>query len=290
MLSAKKPRKCSKTCNLSPDVLADTPRPGIRWALGVEYDGNGFCGWQRQLGQASVQQSLEEALSRLAGTAIPVTVAGRTDTGVHALCQVVHFDAPVQRSAESWLRATNTYLPDGVAVRWAQPVAAHFHARFSATARRYRYVILNRREKSALWRNHSAWVYSPLAIEPMQVAADLLLGTHDFSAFRASSCQANNPVRSLHRLTVSQRGDLISIDAEANGFLHHMVRNLAGVLIAIGRGDQSPQWAAEVLASRDRCQAGVTAPPGGLYFVAPRYPDEFALPVDAVDPGFLTGT
>lgn len=271
------------------DVPADDPRPGIRWALGIEYDGNGFCGWQRQCGQPSVQQSLEEALSRLAQTPITVTVAGRTDTGVHALCQVVHFDAPVLRSAESWVRATNTYLPDGVAVRWAQPVPAHFHARFSATARRYRYVIVNRREKSALWRHHTAWVYSHLDIELMQAAADLLLGTHDFSAFRASSCQAKNPVRHLQRLSLTQRGELIAIDAEANGFLHHMVRNLAGVLITIGRGDQPPSWAAAVLATRDRCQASITAPPGGLYFVAPRYPDAFALPVDAVDAGFLTG-
>ncbi|MFA7496841.1 MAG: tRNA pseudouridine(38-40) synthase TruA [Acidithiobacillus sp.] len=275
--------------DLTLEISVVSPRPGVRWALGVEYDGNGFCGWQRQLGQPSVQQSLEDALSRLANAPVTVIVAGRTDTGVHALCQVVHFDAPVQRSAQSWLRATNTYLPEGVALRWVQPVPEHFHARFSATARRYRYVILNRRDKSALWRHHTAWVYSPLQIAPMQAAAKMLLGTHDFSAFRASSCQANSPVRTLYHLELRQRGDLIAIDAEANGFLHHMVRNLAGVLIAIGRGDYPPEWAAAVLASRDRCQAGITAPPGGLYFVAPRYPAEFALPVDAMDAGFLIG-
>ncbi|MHB8980423.1 MAG: tRNA pseudouridine(38-40) synthase TruA [Acidithiobacillus ferrooxidans] len=262
---------------------------GTRWALGLEYDGNGFCGWQRQLDQDSVQGVVEAALSRVAQCPISVVVAGRTDTGVHALCQVVHFDSPVVRRPEAWVRGANTALPAGVALRWARVVPDSFHARFSATARRYRYVILNRREKSALWRNHTAWIYSPLDVEAMQAAAQTLLGTHDFSAFRASACQAKSPVRNLCQLRVVRRGDLIAVDAEANGFLHHMVRNLVGVLIAIGKADRPVDWAAEVLASRDRCRAGVTAPPGGLYFVAPRYPAEFGLPVDAMDAGFLMG-
>ncbi|AEM48314.1 tRNA pseudouridine synthase A [Acidithiobacillus ferrivorans SS3] len=265
------------------------PMSGTRWALGLEYDGHGFCGWQRQLDQESVQGVLETALSRVAQCPISVIVAGRTDTGVHALCQVVHFVSPVVRPPEAWVRGANTCLPKGVALRWAKAVPDHFHARFSAMARRYRYMILNQREKSALWRNHTAWVYRPLDVQAMQVAAQTLLGTHDFSAFRASACQAKSPIRDLCRLQVTRRGDLIAVDAEANGFLHHMVRNLAGVLIAIGKGDRPVGWAAEVLASCDRCQAGVTAPPGGLYFVAPRYPAEFGLPVDAVDAGFLIG-
>ncbi len=263
------------------------PMSGTRWALGLEYDGHGFCGWQRQSDQESVQGVLETALSHVAQCPITVIVAGRTDTGVHALCQVVHFDSPVVRPPEAWVRGANTCLPKGVALRWAQAVPDHFHARFSAMARRYRYMILNQREKPALWRNHTAWIYRPLDVQAMQVAAQTLLGTHDFSAFRASACQAKSPIRDLCRLQVTRRGDLIAIDAEANGFLHHMVRNLAGVLIAVGKGDRPVGWAAEVLASCDRCQAGVTAPPGGLYFVAPRYPAEFGLPVDAVDAGFL---
>ncbi len=265
------------------------PRSGTRWALGLEYDGNGFCGWQRQLDQESVQGVLETALSRVAQCPVTVIVAGRTDTGVHALCQVVHFDSPVVRPPAAWVRGANTFLPKGVALRWARIVPDRFHARFSATARRYRYVILNRREKSALWRNHTAWIYSPLDVQAMQAAAQTLVGIHDFSAFRASACQAKSPIRNLCQLQVTRRGELIAIDAEANGFLHHMVRNLAGVLIAIGSGERPVGWAVEVLASRDRCQAGVTAPPGGLYFVAPRYPAEFGLPVDAVDAGFLMG-
>ena len=263
--------------------------PGTRWALGLEYDGNGFCGWQRQPGRDSVQEVLETALGRVAQHPVTVVVAGRTDTGVHALCQVVHFDSPAQRSPEAWVRGGNTYLPPGVAIRWARIVPGDFHARFSATARRYRYVILNRRVRPALWRNHTAWICRPLDVLAMQAAARSLRGTHDFSAFRASACQAKSPVRDLCQLRVTRRGDLIAVDAEANGFLHHMVRNLAGVLIAIGRGERPVGWAAEVLASRDRCQAGITAPPGGLYFVAPRYPAHFGLPVDAMDAGFLMG-
>ncbi|MCL5980867.1 MAG: tRNA pseudouridine(38-40) synthase TruA [Gammaproteobacteria bacterium] len=256
----------------------------FRWALGIEYDGSGFCGWQRQVGQASVQAAVETALTRIAQQAVEVVVAGRTDTGVHALCQVAHFDTTVDRPDSAWVRGGSVYLPEAVSIRWARPVETAFHARFSATARRYRYIILNRRQRPALFRQHYAWVYRPLQVERMQAAARSLLGTHDFSAFRAAACQARQPVRELRLLQVSRRGEQVIIDAEADGFLHHMVRNLAGVLIAIGAGERPVSWAAEVLASRDRRLAGTTAPPGGLYFVAPRYPDAFALPIDPALP------
>lgn len=255
-----------------------------RWALGIEYDGSGFCGWQRQVGQASVQGAVETALARIARQAVEVVVAGRTDTGVHALCQVAHFDTTVDRPESAWVRGGSVYLPEAVSIRWARPVGMDFHARFSATARRYRYVILNRRQRPALFRQHYAWVYRPLQVERMQAAARSLLGTHDFSAFRAAACQARQPVRDLRLLQVARRGEQVIIDAEADGFLHHMVRNLAGVLIAIGAGERPVAWAAEVLASRDRRLGATTAPPGGLYFVAPRYPGAFALPIDPLLP------
>ncbi|AUW33235.1 MULTISPECIES: tRNA pseudouridine(38-40) synthase TruA [Acidithiobacillus] len=244
----------------------------------MEYRGSDFSGWQRQDGPASVQESLERALREIAQCAVPTTVAGRTDAGVHALGQVVHFDAPVTRPALAWTRGVNRYLPSSISVLWARPVPRDFHARFAAVGRRYRYCILNRSERSALYAGRAAWVPRPLAVEPMQEAASLLLGRHDFSAFRAAACQAKHPIRELRQLRVSRQGDWVFVDAEANAFLHHMVRNLVGVLLGIGWGDRPPHWAAEVLASRKRALAGVTAPAEGLYFVAALYPPAFALP------------
>jgi len=225
-----------------------------------------------------VQEHLERALSEIAQSAVHTTVAGRTDAGVHALGQVVHFDAPVPRPALAWTRGVNRYLPPSISVVWARPVPARFHARFTAVGRRYRYCILNRSERSALFAGRAAWIPRPLEVEAMQEAAGRLLGRHDFSAFRAAACQAKHPLRELRLLRVTRCGDWVFVDAEANAFLHHMVRNLVGVLLSVGWGDRPPDWAAQVLASRDRRQAGVTAPAEGLYFVAAVYPPSFALP------------
>ncbi|MGC8466763.1 MAG: tRNA pseudouridine(38-40) synthase TruA [Acidithiobacillus sp.] len=244
----------------------------------MEYQGSAFCGWQRQDGPASVQESLEAALSEIAQSAVHTTVAGRTDAGVHALGQVVHFDAPAARPALAWTRGVNRFLPPTISVRWAKPVPLDFHARFAALGRRYRYCILNRAERSALFADRAAWIVRPLAVEAMQEATHLLVGHHDFSAFRAAACQAKHPLRELRELRVTRRGDWVFVDAEANAFLHHMVRNLVGVLLSIGWGDRPPHWAAQVLASRDRQQAGMTAPAEGLYFVAALYPPQFQLP------------
>ncbi len=246
--------------------------------MGLEYAGSRFCGWQRQTGQDSIQGALEHALSQVAAETIQVTVAGRTDAGVHALCQVVHFETRILRSPISWVRGGNRFLPPDISIRWARRVPPEFHARFSATGRKYRYLILNRRERPGLFAGQIAW--HPLHLEPvpMQEAAAMLLGTHDFSSFRASGCQARSPVRTLRRLDVWRRGDMVGIEAEANAFLHHMVRNLAGVLMKVGRGERPPEWAAGVLASRDRRCAAVTAPGSGLYFAGALYPEAFCLP------------
>lgn len=256
----------------------------MRIAIGVEYDGSAFCGWQRQHGQPSVQAAVEEALSRVADAPIEVVVAGRTDTGVHGLAQVAHFDTGAQRSVHAWVMGANANLPKAVSLRWAMPVPEDFHARFSATGRSYRYLILNRPQRPAVRRHFVSWVYPPLDEARMQAAADLLIGRHDFSAFRASACQAKHPVRELRRLQVRRQGELLAIDAEANAFLHHMVRNLAGVLIAVGSGKQPPAWAREVLEGRDRRLAGITAPPEGLYLTGVTYPAHFGLPCQPAEP------
>ena len=256
----------------------------MRIALGIEYDGSAFNGWQRQSHAPSVQAALERALSKVADHPVDVVCAGRTDTGVHATAQVVHFDTRAERSLRSWLLGGNSNLPPEVAITWVQPVSEDFHARFRATARRYRYIILNRGHRPALLRNRVCWEHRPLDVEAMRAAARPLLGEHDFSAFRALACQARHPVRTLHRLELQRRGDLILLDVEANAFLHHMVRNLAGSLIAVGRGEQPVDWLAELLAGRDRSRSGITAPAGGLYFVKVAYPPEFDLPGGAVLP------
>ncbi|WP_440995268.1 tRNA pseudouridine(38-40) synthase TruA [Arhodomonas sp. SL1] len=250
----------------------------MRIALGIEYDGSAFSGWQRQHHAPSVQAALERALGRIADAPVEVVAAGRTDAGVHATQQVVHADVPRWRPERAWVRGVNSNLPETVGVRWMRPVGEGFHARFSAVARRYRYVIHSHPVRPVLQRHRVAWTWRPLSVAPMQTAATHLLGEHDFSAFRAVACQARHPIRTVHELSVSGDGTWIHLDIEANAFLHHMVRNIAGVLMAIGAGDRPPEWAGAVLEGRDRTRAGVTAPAGGLYLVGVRYPATHGLP------------
>ena len=249
-----------------------------RVAMGVEYDGSSFHGWQIQDHADTVQERLERAVASVADHPVRVHCAGRTDTGVHALGQVIHFDTGAQRTARSWVLGSNVNLPPEVNVTWAMEVPPTFHARFSASSRSYRYLILNRPTRSAIWRDRATWIHRPLDEARMQAAADLLLGTHDFSSYRALGCQAKSPVRTLHRLVVSRQGPRISLEVKADGFLHHMVRNIAGVLISIGSGERPVDWSREVLEYRDRTLGGVTAPPQGLYLVAVGYPEQFGLP------------
>jgi tRNA pseudouridine38-40 synthase len=249
-----------------------------RIAVGIEYDGTAYAGWQTQPSSPSVQAVVESALGRVASEPISVVCAGRTDAGVHARWQVAHFDTHAQRSMRGWMLGANTDLPRDVSVAWCRPVPAHFHARYSAEARTYRYIILNRIARSALAEKRAANIHRPLDRERMSTAAAALCGEHDFSAFRSSECQAHSPVRRLEQLAVVRRGDWVIIDATANAFLHHMVRNIAGLLIAVGRGDAPPIWAREVLESRDRRLGAATAPAEGLYFWAVRYSPAFGLP------------
>lgn len=253
----------------------------MRLAAGIEYDGSGFYGWQRQRQSPTVQECLERALGRVANHPVSVHSAGRTDTGVHACCQVVHFDTPARRSEHSWVLGCNTDLEAGISVLWVRPVGADFHARFSAVARRYRYRIINRRARPALERQRAAWVRVPLDADAMHQAAQGLVGEHDFSSFRASGCQSRTPVRRIHSLSVKRYENELVIDIEANAFVYHMVRNIAGTLIMTGRGDRPTDWPTEVLKAADRRLAGPTAPAQGLYFVEPVYPPGTCLPTGA---------
>jgi len=228
-----------------------------------------------------VQQRVEEALSLVADETVEVVCAGRTDTGVHATGQVVHFDTHSERSRRGWLLGANSNLPDDINVTWAEPVSDEFHARFSAISRSYRYRILNRLQRSALHRNRAWWVYQPLDAQRMQAAAERLLGEHDFSAFRAAGCQASTAVRTINYISVSRQGDWLTLEVTANAFLQHMVRNIVGTLADIGLGEQPVEWVGDVLASRDRKAGGIAAPPYGLTLVSIEYPDSFAIP-DAV--------
>lgn len=251
----------------------------MRIAMGVEYDGAAFHGWQtQQPGVRTVQQELEGALSKVANHPVIVHAAGRTDTGVHGVGQVVHFDTLAERPLRGWLLGCNVNLPDAINVNWAKRVPEDFHARFCARSRSYRYVILNRLARSALWRYRATWRHAPLDADRMQQAARHLIGRHDFSSYRAVACQAKSPVRTLTRLDVTRHGGLVVIDVSADGFLHHMVRNLAGVLIAIGEGQRPTDWSCEVLEHRDRTLGGVTAPPQGLYLVHVGYDGAFDIP------------
>ena len=259
----------------------------MRIALGVEYFGCGFHGWQSQASGGTVQDALEAALGEIAGLPIGVICAGRTDAGVHASHQVVHFEVPVERPLTAWVRGVNSNLPAGVAVRWAQVVDAEFHARFSARGRRYRYLLLNRAQRPGLWSGRVGWLHGAIDLAPMQDAALRLLGEHDFSAFRAAGCQAKTPVKTLWRADVRQQGNLFVFDFEASAFLHHMVRNLVGSLVYIGKGTQPPGWVDELLQAKDRKQAAPTFSPDGLYFRGPIYEPHWGLPDP--DDDFLDG-
>ena len=243
----------------------------MRIALGLEYFGGAFHGWQSQAGGGTVQDVLEAALAEIAGEKVATVCAGRTDAGVHASLQVVHFDTEAVRPLTAWVRGVNTFLPETVAVLWAQLVSDEFHARFRAYGRRYRYLLINRPQRLGLWRGRYGWTHTPLALGRMQAAAAQLLGEHDFSSFRAAECQARSPVKQLWQAEVSQSGELFVFDFAANGFLHHMVRNLVGALVTVGKGAQEAEWMAEILAARDRSLAAPTFSPDGLYFRGPMY-------------------
>jgi len=253
----------------------------MRIALGIEYDGSGFLGWQRLSHGRSVQGEVEAALSFVADHRVEVTCAGRTDSGVHARCQVVHFDSGAERDVRGWVLGTNSRLPRDVAVLWARHVPDDFHARFSARARRYRYTILNRAVRPALDAARLSWERVPLDAARMHEAAQHLLGERDFSAFRAVQCQASTPMRNVREVRIWREADRVIVEIEANAFLHHMVRNIVGSLLPVGRGERAPEWIAELLAGRDRAKAGPTAPPNGLEFLGPRYPDEWRLPPES---------
>ena len=251
----------------------------MRIALGIEYDGQEFCGWQSQKGDLpTVQAVLEAGLSTVANSSVKVICAGRTDTGVHACGQVVHFDTEVDRDERAWILGANANISKAISVVWAKPVSEKFHARFSAVRRRYRYVIANRLVRPTFAAGRVSWEYRPLDEQRMQQATNHLLGEHDFNSYRTAACQAHSPVRTIHRLEVTRKEDLVIIDIEANAFLHHMVRNIAGVLMAIGAGEQAVDWSRDVLGARDRTMGGVTAPPHGLYFMGVEYPPEFGIP------------
>lgn len=268
---------------------SEAPTEAIAWqryALGIEYDGSEFSGWQRlnkpgepeRRNEPTVQAALERALSFVAGVPIVVTCAGRTDSGVHAVAQVVHFDTVVQRDVRGWVLGTSTQLPASVCVRWCQPVPAEFHARFAARARRYRYRLLNRPVRPALHRQYLSWERRPLDADAMHRAAQALVGEHDFSAFRTVHCQAPHARRDLHEISVRRDGEVVEIEVQANAFLHHMVRNIVGSLLMIGRGEKPEAWLRQLLVGRDRMVAGPTAPSAGLVFLGPRYPAEWRLP------------
>ena len=254
-----------------------------RVALGVSYNGQGYNGWQSQPSGNTIQDKLEAALGRFAAQPIHTLCAGRTDAGVHGLMQVVHFDAPVERAPSSWVRGTNTFLPPDIAVQWAQPVPDAFHARASAVARRYAYVLLQSPVRPSVEAGRVGWVFQPLDHVAMQQAADALLGEHDFTSFRASACQAHTPVKTLHRIAITRRGEgegpcYWRFEFEANAFLHHMIRNIMGCLIAVGQGSRPPGWMAQVLAAKSRDAAAPTFSPDGLYFLGPVYDAAWGLP------------
>ncbi len=270
-----------RNCLIPPDT--ELPKGMNRIAAVVEYDGSVFCGWQRQRHCDSVQRHVEGALSSVAAENISVVCAGRTDTGVHGTNQVIHFDTVAERKPRNWILGANANLPDTVRLHWARQMPPSFHARFSATARTYRYIIANGAYRPALFNKGLSWERRPLCAERMQTGAACLPGEQDFSSFRAAGCQSNTPYRNIHYVEVWRSGDLVVVEIRANAFLHHMVRNIAGALIAVGCGAREPQWIKELLIARDRTMGAVTAPANGLYLVAVDYPDGFELP--GFDPG-----
>lgn len=266
------------------------PEEMQRIALGIEYNGSLFRGFQAQSsGVPTVQQALEHALSRICDEDIKLVCAGRTDMGVHATNQVIHFDTLAKRPEKAWLRGANTHLPAGVSIRWAQTVNPLFHARFSARSRSYRYVIYNTKTPSALMDKLVTWDRRNLDLEAMRAGSRYLLGEHDFSAFRGADCQAKNPVRKIDSIHIERKGDFIMLEVTATAFLYHMVRNIVGVLLAVASGEKPVEWVASVLASRDRRCASVTAPAAGLYLVHVGYEKKFALPQTPKGPYIVSG-
>lgn len=259
----------------------------MKIALGVEYDGACFYGWQRQKEVPSVQEALEKALSKIANQPIDVQCAGRTDAGVHGTGQVVHFEVETSRPLRAWTMGVNTHLPDSIAVRWAKEVPNEFHARFSATARRYRYVIYNHHLRPGILRHGVSHYHGELDADLMHQAAQYLLGENDFSSFRAVQCQSKTPWRNIHHINVKRHGAYIVIDIQANAFVHHMVRNITGSLIVVGRHEQKPEWIQWLLAQKDRTLAAATAKAEGLYLVEVHYPAAFELPSSPIGPLFL---
>jgi tRNA pseudouridine38-40 synthase len=250
--------------------LGETPALR-RLALGVSFRGTAYHGWQSQADGLTLQDALEHALSAFAAQPVVTVCAGRTDSGVHGLNQVVHLDTTIDRDSHSWVRGSNRYLPMDMAVQWCRPVDASFHARFSARGRRYRFIVLESPVRPALERGVCGWVFRPLDAVAMREAAACLIGTHDYTSFRASSCQSNTPIKTLRSIAIERRGAYWRFDFDGNAFLHHMVRNIVGCLVAVGSGRERPGWMAEVLAARCRDAAAPTFPPDGLYFVGPYY-------------------
>ena len=265
-------------------------KKGDRVALAVSYDGSAYHGWQSQRKPqvATIQEALEAALSRVADAPVLLQCAGRTDSGVHASHQIVHFDSPADRDEKAWVSGGNTHLPRAIAIQWAKPVSTDFNARFSATARRYRYIILNTAARPALLSSGVTWQSRSLDEQAMHQAAQSLVGELDFTSYRAVACQSRTAMRNVHSVDVSRRGDMVIIDIQANAFLQHMVRNIAGVLMAIGTGRESVAWSGEVLRAKNRAAAAATAPPFGLYLVGVTYPDHFQLPQADPGPYFLS--
>jgi len=280
----------SKPYTRNGEVVGDTKWPDAmqRVALAIEYKGTGFHGFQTQPnGVKTVQQALEQALSKVADEPITLVCAGRTDAGVHATNQVVHFDTLAKRPLKAWVMGTRPHLPNTVGVKWAADVPPQFHARFSALNRTYRYLMSDSKTSSALLHDQITWSSRPLNIHWMREAARYLVGRHDFTSFRATQCQAKSPVREIFYLHLVRRGDLIVMEVQANAFLHHMVRNIVGVLLAVGAGDKPASWVGEILGARNRSAGGVTAKPYGLYLVSVDFPAQFNLPTSLPGPLFL---
>jgi tRNA pseudouridine38-40 synthase len=249
----------------------------MKYAIAVEYDGRSYYGWQIQKDLPTVQAALEMALSQIAGEMIQVHAAGRTDAGVHGARQIVHFETQANRPLTAWVRGVNSFLPDSIAVLWAKAVPDDFHARFSAFARHYRYLLLNHPVRPALWSGRMGWVFNELDFPAMQAGAVHLLGEHDFSSFRAAECQAKTPLKTMTRASLHKEGNLIICDFSADAFLHHMVRNIIGALLHIGKGSASPDWMAELILAKDRTYAPPTFMPDGLYLAGVSYPPQYAL-------------
>ncbi|CAH1044878.1 tRNA pseudouridine(38-40) synthase TruA [Halomonas sp. TD01] len=269
----------------------DETKPLVgRLAMGIEYDGTRFCGFQRLKHAASVQQAVEDALEKVASAPVRIHASGRTDSGVHATRQVIHFDPPVQRSEKAWIFGSNTNLPRDVAVRWVKPVSDDFHSRLGALGRRYRYILLNQISRPVLERHNVTWCRDPLDADAMHRAAQALVGEHDFSSFRAAGCQSKTPWRQMHFVEVKRYGPIVVIDIQGNAFLHHMIRNIAGALVSVGRGSQDEGHIERLLALKNRRKGDVTAPACGLHFVDSLYDERFDLPKEPLGPNLLAFT